>query len=65
MGLYRVPLSAPPACSAPMRCGAGSSTFKNLHVTRGGILIIGELLSTITLIFSFNLMDRLPLKPEV
>ena len=26
MDLYRVPLSAPPACSAPMRCGAGSST---------------------------------------
>ena len=28
MDLYRVPLSASPACSAPMRCGAGSSTNK-------------------------------------
>ena len=25
MDFYRVPLSASPACSAPMRCGAGSS----------------------------------------
>ena len=44
MDLYRVPLSALPACSAPMRCGAGSSTanggIKRLSLDARMILLL-------------------------